>query len=205
MRDILSILQGLLFESPGPLAITCVLAGLVLAYCSVNRQKRSLLVTAMVLWAVAVAVFVLSAVVTTQRERVGDATLALIGATQQPMNIAGVTDRLRPDAVLLGPHGDVWLDASALPRTIESALTRWPVQSHRVRDSRIRVVKEQGQTLAYVEVRLSTRTTNHDDLTLGNPTTWRLIWQLEPSGRWRVKSIQWLEWMNQEPSQGMWR
>lgn len=205
MATFLSILQGLFLESPGPLAIAMVLAAVVLAVSGVNRRHKGLLLASTLLVCGAVGLFVLSTLVVTQREEVSAATVQLLSATQHPVNMAGIRDKLAPDVRLVGPDGKVWIDVDSLLPEMESALKRWPVQRHNVRESFTRITHPDGRTLARTELQLSTRSTRTEKLDIGQATRWVFRWERDSQGRWRVYEIQWLQWMGREPSKGMWQ
>lgn len=205
MNNLQSILQGIFLESPGPLAMAMILAAVVLAISGVNRRHKGLLMASGVLIILAVGSFVLSAMVVTQREEVSNATLQLLLATRNPMSIAGIRDKLAPDARLTGPRGEEWIEAGELAPAIEKALTRWPVKRHIVRESHIRVTHADGKDLAIAEIQLSSRAVDSDDLDIGTATRWLIHWQRDVNGRWRVHEIQWIQWMGREPSMGMWQ
>lgn len=205
MATLLSILQGLFLESPGPLAIAMVLAAVVLTVSGVNRRHKGLLLASALLISGAVGLFVLSTLVVTQREEVSAATRQLLSATQHPVNMAGIRDKLAPEVRVLGPDGDVWLDVDKLYPEIESALTRWPVQRHTVRESFTRITHVDSRDLARTELQLSTRSTLTDKLDMGQGTRWIFRWERNSQGRWKVYEIQWLQWMGHPPSKGMWQ
>lgn len=205
MNNLLSIFQGIFLESPGPLAVAMVLAAVVLAVSGVNRRHKGLLMASGVLVLATVALFTLSVTVVTQREEVSNATLQLLRSTTDPMSIAGLKDKLSPQARLIGPNGEVWIESDQLISEIEALLKRWPIKRHSVRESFIRVTSKDGKDIAMAEMQISTRSIHTDDLDIGRATRWIFHWERDVHGRWKVHDIQWTQWMGQPPSPGMWR
>lgn len=205
MASMTSVMQGIFLESPAPVVVTLVLAAVVLTFCGINTRRMRLVGVSLGLVAVAFGVIVLSTMVTTQREEVSAATRQLLGATTYPVSIAGIRDKLAPDAKLFGPHGDVWIESKDLLPDLEKALKRWPIKVHYVRDSFIRVNDEDGQGVASVELQISTRTFDTADMDVGHATRWGLVWKRNEQGRWLVHEIRWLQWLGQPPSKGLLR
>lgn len=200
MDELLSILQRLTLEDPGPVVILLVLAGAVLGFSAVHRKRRVRALVAGGLWVLAAGVFILSMAVTTQREEVQSQTHRLLHAATAPVEMVSIRQLLASDAELIGPDGALWLTFDKLPDEIDQALTRWPVRQLRVGEMDVTI---RGDT-AQVMLRLSTRT-REDLFPVGTATRWRLDWRRDGLGQWRLERIQWLEWMGKPPSLGVWR
>jgi hypothetical protein len=201
MEHLFSIVQGLTVESPQPLVIVLVLAGVALMAAAINRHRRRPAIAACMLWLLAVALMVVSPLVVTQRERIIKATRALVQATAKPANIDIIRQSLTPDAILLGPDGGRWLDIDQLTPTLQHALERWPIDQQNIHEVQIIV----RGTQAVENLVISSHVNSDGDFSAGSVTQWQLIWREEPKDVWRVQSIQWLKWMGQKPTRGLWQ
>ena len=180
------LLSHLLLEKPLLLIVLFLIAAVVMLFVAVQRNSRTVLLTAAGLAVAAGGVWILAHFIQTQRER-------LIGQTQQLVDaVAAVEeDQLR---LLLGPRvfvsiqdGSPWLHVDQIVPKIEWTHKRYPIQNHRI--SRITAEQRNDQHgLVLVNVKMTIGPT-------AQPihTQWLITWTREGDDPWRVTQIQWLK------------
>ena len=101
-----SLLDVLLFESPWAVMIVCLVAALILFMSGQRRQKTGLLIAGFVAIAIAGGAYLLSNLVTTDREQLMTNTRNLVQATA-PLDSAVLNRLVDPNAVVTGPNGGI--------------------------------------------------------------------------------------------------
>jgi ketosteroid isomerase-like protein len=192
-------MQNLLFENPWPLVMALVATAAVLRLVGFRNRRPALTYAAMGAVLLAVGVYVLSAVVTTDRERIMERTRALVAATA-PLDLAVLDDVLAPGAFVSGPDGSAWVEYERVRVELQDVVQRYQPAEHSIRD----LQAEAGETRGVSVIDLRT-SAGAGGAGLPVRTVWRLHWRKEGDGQWRVAELQWLEFMGQSPSNMMWR
>lgn len=212
------VLQHLFLESPWALmAFFLIVAGVLF---TVGRQRRSKpwVVLAAVALALAVGVYALARAVTTDRERLILDTRGLIAATA-PLNHAELDRLIDPAATVSGPDGTVWLGAGQVRARLKQVVSRFGVNSQRVRGVQA-VVHDTGWGESTVTVRTVMNSAGGTPVNTG----WRLTWRKDAitgrdtadtggksggggggdtGGGWRVVDIRWIRFNGREVNRGM--
>lgn len=191
--------QAWLFENPWPLVVALLAAAVVLRVVSTRRETpwRGRLGWA-ALGAVLLAggVYLSTAIVETDRERLIDRTRQLVAATA-PIDAGALDGLIARGAVVAGPDGSPWVVYDDIRDELEAAVQRHGGFDHAIRGLAAEAVnKARGRSL------LSLSTTTGD---LGVPirTRWLITWRREGDGRWRVMEIRWLEFRGRPPTRGL--
>jgi ketosteroid isomerase-like protein len=194
------MLQALL-DNPWPVGFALAVAGAIMVLHHVRLRQRAGVAGGALLLAAAVGVFILSATVTTPRQRIMQKTQALLDATA-PLDSAALRSLLEPTVMLIGPDGKVWLEGRRLLDEMDGAISRVQIREHAVRDL-VAQAEDHGTGFSFIDL----RTTLESGGMGGQPirSKWRLTWRRDAEGRWRVTEIQWQELHGTAPAEGMWR
>lgn len=171
-----------LLENPWPLAVTLALAAIVVfAVFNQRAELRRGLVFAGALLAAAAGVWVTGRTVITPREHLRQRTYELIGAVLRGES-AGMARILEPEAVAYfpeAPDGVRILDWVAPNLTGVYRVREWAVLEEQA--------SIDGPNVARTQFRVRVSDENHGLPYLG----WvRFNWRQDPSGAWRVKSVE---------------
>lgn len=192
-------LTTMFLERPLSLSLALLGVAVVLAVVARQRNRPRLLIGAGIALVLAGGVWGLAAAVTTDRERVMKNTGQLLEATA-PLDVNTLNSLIDPNATLRGPDGTVWLEHDSFRLALALAVKRWGVKSQALRGLQAGT-DERGNAVT----RFEARTTFTQGTGLPVRTTWQLQWRQDAEGNWRVIDIQWLEFQDREPSDGMWR
>lgn len=182
-----------LFEEPLAPAIVFLIASVIVFFLFNTRGEVKKAIGLSSLGAVlAVAVFLLAEFVQTDREKIIAATTPLVSATA-----AADTSRLSPmlhDQVRLTndlnlaadelPHGEDWDKARILAQVDSYLGRRWKLKEAAILEVQ-GVIDRPGRGRTQVRIR-----TTPEVLSIPLISWWRLDWQEDPDGRWRVIGIQ---------------
>lgn len=183
-------LTSILFENPWPAVIALLGVSSVLRLMG-KRQGQKRLVTAS--WAALVlglGVYATAALVNMDREVLIEQTEAMITATS-PVDEPALRALFAPNALLLGPEGDVWDELNAVFVAKE-------LSEHGVKDNQTRLVDAQSTQPG---VGISTMDVSSKIMGIPQRSTWELGWQKDADGRWRITSMKWLTFNRQTPTQ----
>lgn len=185
------LLERLLFENPWP-AIGALLAAALVAAWLLNKQSRARegLLAAGGLAVLALAVYIASAVVTTQREVLAARTRELINLTAaadttglEPLMARDVT--FRAFLTQQSYQRDAILD---LVRRYPGQM--YPVKSHRI--DRVQATID-GPNAARTQTHVTTESPEATLYNLPTGSWWRLNWRKDPDGQWRLTGIELLQ------------
>lgn len=192
-------LTNLFLEEPLMLSLALLGVAIVLGFVARQRNRPRLLVGAGIALVLAGGVWVLATAVTTDRDRVMQHTRDLVFATA-PLDTDVLDTLIDPNATLRGPDGSIWLEHDPFRLALALAVRQWGVETQAVRKMQAGV-DDRGNAAT----RFEARTTFSQGTGLPVRTVWQLQWRQDPAGNWRVIDIQWLEFQDREPSEGMWR
>ena len=192
-------LTNLFLEDPLMPSLALLGVAIVLAIVARQQNRPRLMAGSAIALVLAVGVWVLATAVTTDRETVMQHTRELVLATA-PLDTNTLNTFIDPNATLRGPDGTVWLEHESFRLALALAIKRWAVKSQAVRGLQAGV-DDRGNAVT----RFEARTTFEQGTGLPVRTVWQLQWRQDPEGNWRVIDIQWLEFQDREPSEGMWR
>lgn len=192
--------QSLLLESPWLLVIALAAGGLIVRLAARQRGHRRLAHAGWIGPGLALLVWALSHLVQTGREQLLAHSRDLVASTA-PIQPPHLLAMLRPDAVLVGPDGQTWLDGPALRAELESQAGRLRIASQSIRSIEAQTLGD-GQGVALLDL----RTTLAEGFGAQAPiaSKWLLTWRQE-DGVWRLQRVQWLELMNRPARMGAWR
>jgi len=184
------LLERLFLEEPWPLTVGLILLAAVLGVVAYQRMRRTLAIAALVAALLAVAIGLTAKFVETDREQVRDATEQLVAATA-PMNLTRIRGMLHTDVVLIiGDDEAAPIRIDRLLAQLESVGERYPIESNQIK-------LLEAQSLAPASPGVARARTLIDVLSLARNgralTRWRIDWEKQPGGTWRVTRIQWLE------------
>lgn len=172
----------------------CVAFALLLA--GMRRGQKPLMIAAGVGALLAVGVYVLSSVVTTDREHVEQRTREVIAATA-PLDVAVLRDAMAPSASVTLPNGVPLPMSLALSDELASRVDRYALTDQTIKA--IHVEKTGPDTAV---ARLGLRSSVYDD---NVNTEWQLTWRRPPGEPWRIVAVEWLLFQGQTPSAAMWQ
>jgi ketosteroid isomerase-like protein len=195
-----SVWQYYLLESPWLIAVGLVAIGAVLRLIARQQGRTRLAATWWVALAAAAAVVMLSRVVETPREQIMRHTRHLISLTE-PIDADAVVSYLMPDAMIVGPGGESWMDVDQMRDVLETVAKRFPIDSQAIR--RLDAENRGGEGLVLLDLRTTLSTGMGAQMPV--PTRWLVTWRRSADGDWLVHRIKWLEMMGQPPSFGVWR
>lgn len=196
------LFEYLFLESPWAVMAVCVVAAVFLFTAGNRRHHKGLMAGSGIALVLTAGVYLLAWKVTTAHEQLIADTKALVAATA-PLDQTTLDRLLDPNVVVTGPGGSVWVPAGQLMPHLQLALTRYPVNSQRIRTIQAEV-RDNGWGMSAVIV--------HTEISgegLGSVNTeWVLFWRHEPDtttgpGRWRVVDIRWLKFNGVEVQQGL--
>ena len=185
-----------LFEDPWALVVGLLAGFAVLRIVGKRRGDRpgggGLLGVSWVLLVLSLGVYGLSRWVETDGEAVDRRTRELVEATW-PVDEPALAGLLEPDAVLLGPGGEVWDELSA-------GFIAAKLKQHRVEGSGLRRLDAQGLRAGVGRSRMevSSRVSGYPAR-----TGWELSWRESPDGVWRLQSMTWLTFRDQPASRSL--
>lgn len=185
------VVAHLLFERPVPLAAGLVAAAIIAAYL-LNRagRLRPAAITGAALAAAAAGALLLAARVHTPRERVADATRALVDAVAS-VDEPGMRRWLADDARLfassrlpeVGVPAD-GIDREGIIRQVRLLLGgRYRLREHAVAELESAIL---GPGTARSQLRVRVVPEAHP---VATNSYWRLNWRLEPDGQWRCYDL----------------
>ncbi len=193
------LLEQWLFINPWPGVIVLVAVAAVLRLMAQRSAKPRLNIAAVTALALALALYLTTALVTTPREQVDRAMRSLLRATAEA-DFASITAMIDPSASITDPDGNTAWGTRSLHDELPAALQRFPIDFHRVNDLR---VAPRGDRRA--DVMLDLRTTFKSQ-GLPNATRWVFTWErAEGDAAWRVTEARWLQWQGQRPPGAVWR
>ena len=181
-------IQHALLERPTNL---CVLLGLLtffLLLAAMRTRNQKLLIATVATFASALLLLATAALVTTTREHLIHRTRQLVDAATHNRTNA-LPDLLDPDATLIGPSGDTWLDR----QDISAALQRLDRQNVILSQHPVSI-RAHTPSDGHARTLLNLRTTAKTDLG-EHPikTAWLITWSHDTdTNRWAAKQIQWL-------------
>ncbi|MEM6458164.1 MAG: hypothetical protein AAF710_02100 [Planctomycetota bacterium] len=189
-------LTRLLFEDPGWAVVACVAVSAVLRIVGKRRGDRRAVLVSYAALALGLGVFALARFVTTDREALIQRTEALVAATS-PADASALAELFDGRALLVGPGGAVWDDLTA-------AFVAGELEEHDVTENEVRAVdatsdgsrRSGGSSTLDVSSRVN-----------GFPmrTRWQLDWARGDDGVWRLTTLRWLTFNQQEPSPSLYR
>lgn len=186
-----SLFDRFLFENPWPLIGALVLAGAI-GFTLLNRKGQITPALASIAAALALSacVWFAARVVTTDRERVRDLTVALVDATAK-VDESTLGSMLADDLTLYLKVGaitsDSSMDRAATLRQVRRSLGGpYKLKDWHVTSNDITLSGTQASS------RLSVSVTT-EIYAIPHRSTWRVDWRREPGGGWRVFAIELLE------------
>ena len=191
------LLKQLLLEDPWAVIGVLTILGLVLLILARHQKKRRRFWCGVAALGLALFVWVVSAAVTTDREKLLGQARVLLDATS-PLDLPAVRGLLDPEAVLLGPDRTPWFDRDRLLARLDSAVRHYQVLEHVNVEIDARTNRHGlGQT----DVKLRTRI---ESPRMEVPTRWTIRWRLGSAGRWHIMEIEFKEYMlGQKPTRGL--
>ncbi len=202
------MLSQLLFESPWPLVLAFVIAALMLVFAAQRSEGagRGMRWAALVCLVLAVGVWCLAKVVTTDREHLIAQTQRLVSVTA-PLDLEALSDLLDSGAELVSSNGQLCMDRQRLLSVLKSLLDSYGVASHDVRTLGARM-KNAGAGESWVALR--TKLKNPDlikglDQMGGDvPSRWELTWRRSDSDdQWRITRLRCTKVMQIRPDCGV--
>ncbi len=192
-----SLFDVLLFESPWAVMIVCLVAALILFMSGQRRQKTGLLIAGFVAVAIAGGVYLLSNLVTTDREQLMTNTRNLVQATA-PLDSAVLNRLVDLNAVVTGPNGGVWVNAGDVLPRLNSVANRRAIASQSIRYlDAIAHEGNWGESVVTVHTEAGTGSGQVN-------TGWRLRWERNgDDGAWRVVDIRWMRFNGVETPQSI--
>lgn len=191
--------QSLLLENPWPIVIALVAVAAILRVAGSRQRKPAMSYAALASLVAAVGVYLLAAFVITGREAIIQRTEALVAATA-PLDAAALDDLIARGAFVSGPDGRPWVEYDAIRPELEHVLQRFRPSEQTIRSLGAEAQATRGRSV--IDLRTSLPNSGYG---LPVATVWGLEWRKEGDGQWRVAEIRWLEFMNREPSNRMWR
>jgi hypothetical protein len=189
-----------MLEDPVPLVVALSIAGgLVLAIGWQRRQRRRSVV-GLALLGLGALVWLVAALVDTDREKLVADTRRLLQATA-PLDEPRLWDLLDPAAVVTGPAGECWYHADQILPELRGALRRFDVAGHRI-DQIVAQTPRRGEGTTHFRLSTALAAEQHP---VPIHSAWRLSWRRAADGRWLVTEIRWLEFERQKPMINMWR
>ncbi|MEX1016060.1 MAG: hypothetical protein WDZ31_04870 [Phycisphaeraceae bacterium] len=184
--------EHLLLERPWPLVVALLVGAILLRYVARQRNQPVVGHVALGLALVAGGVFALAWSVTTDRQQIERHTRDLVQATVTPADFDVIDRLLSPDVVLVGPDGDVWLEAGPLRRQLETVVDRYGIDDQIIRDFGVETT---GDHTGRSAIDLRTYSPG-----MVAPSVWTLHWRRTGDDTpWRVVRIQWNEFMGNDP------
>ncbi len=191
------LIPHLLFESPLPLVIALAVVTLIIVVFAQRRNSPRLLMVGGGVSIAALAIVLLARFVTTQREELNERTRQLVAATS-PLDPARLDRVLHPNAQLLGPTGQPWMQGEQIRQRLVVLAAAYPIKSQQVRSTATEV-RNPSQAITALDV----RTTLSHEVETTEPTTWLLTWERQADGDWLVTSVQWVSWRGQSPAEAL--
>ncbi|MFO0835143.1 MAG: hypothetical protein U0638_09245 [Phycisphaerales bacterium] len=186
-----SLFDRFLFENPWPLIGALVLAGAI-GFTLLNRKGRITPALASIAAALVLStgVWLAARIVTTDRERVRDLTIALVDATAK-VDESALTPMLADDLTLYLKVGAITTDHSMDRTATLQQIRRSLGGLYKIRDWRITssdITTSGTQASARLSVSVTT-----EAYAIPHRSTWRVDWRREPDDTWRVFAIELLE------------
>jgi len=188
-----------LFEEPWPAVVVLACAAFGLLLAAMRRRQRAFSVAAAVCVALAVGVYVVSVLVTTDREVVERRTRQLVAATA-PIEPATLRAMIDPSAAVMLPNGVVLPMSLALSDELIHAVDRHAIHGQSIGGLHVEMTGDDAAV-----ARLRVRSTMNGRAYDAVHTEWRLTWRHQPDGAWRIVAVEWLKFQNQEPTVALWR
>lgn len=184
------LLERFLFEQPLlPVAVLVLLAVIaVIAFAGRNQRRRGMMVAG-VLVAGAGVIYLVSTLVTTEREELLQRTEVLIGATAR-VDSSVLADMLTADAAMRTSGGlSRWVPSIEGRAEIIDGASRNLQGSYRVREWEIldRQAAIDGPNVGRSLIRVGVEV---DGFSRTHYSWWRLHWERGPDGQWRCFEIE---------------
>lgn len=195
----LVVLRHLLLENPWPLVLALVVVGAVLGVLSTQRLSRRLAAASLVAFLLAPSILLLAHSVTTAREHIIAGTRELVASTVHRADLAAVDLLFSPEAVLVGPDGEVWLTYPEIRTQLERASERFAIREQSVRSLTAELEDGVGQVTVSLRSTLGGQAAG-----VPMPSMWELTWE-RADDAWRVTQVRCLQFMNAEPGPNFWK
>ena len=188
-----------LFVNPWPGIIVLIVVAALLRLIAQRAGKTQLNWGVPAALLLAGGLYALTALVDTQREQVDNAMRTLLQATIEK-DLAALSTLISDDATISDADGNPWGRVGPLRDELDTALTNFTIESHRVNDLRVQPTGERG-----AQVLLDLRTTFAAS-GFPNATRWVFTWERVGDGKaWRVTDARWLKWQGRKPPGPAWR
>lgn len=187
----------LLFEQPLPLVVVAAVLGVGLTVGAARSRRVVLLGVAGACFGLAAGVFIIAALITTDRELLLEQTQRLVDLAA-PLDAAGMAQLINAQATVRGGDGRVYLTAGDVLPELQLIDGRFGDLDHRITTIAAEA-RGRGEGVTQIDVRTQWR----DRPLL---TRWRLTWRKNAAGDFEVVRIEWLEHpLGVSPRNGFWK
>jgi len=189
--------EQLLFERPWPVILILVLFTVAFLFSRRTNLSRNTLICSGMMITVALAIFLTSRVVTTDREQIIAASQKLVKDIENG-DVKALRKTIDSHAIFSGPRGDKWFTGEEVFQMFSQITQNLQMENNLTGEIQSQFIPaSNGKSLINVQSKT-------DQYKFNAHTRWLITWRRDRDGAWHALELQWLRVNGRNPSRDLW-